>query len=144
MYQFYYQFKKMKIMRKLTLMALIVVIAATAHAQTDTTVVATTAVILKGKAYLRTTTTATKFEEITGQTILNKKMEQEDRQEQLEVERLTKQRIERQSSRQELNRLIKQALVNSSITVDVKTEAELAEIQKLRREAIRERVKPIK
>ncbi len=131
-------------MRKLTLMALIVVIAATAHAQTDTTVVATTAVILKGKAYLRTTTTATKFEEITGQTILNKKMEQEDRQEQLEVERLTKQRIERQSSRQELNRLIKQALVNSSITVDVKTEAELAEIQKLRREAIRERVKPIK
>lgn len=125
-------------------MALIVVIAATAHAQTDTTVVATTAVILKGKAYLRTTTTATKFEEITGQTILNKKMEQEDRQEQLEVERLTKQRIERQSSRQELNRLIKQALVNSSITVDVKTEAELAEIQKLRREAIRERVKPIK
>jgi hypothetical protein len=144
MYQFYYQFKKMKIMRKLILMALIVVIAATAHAQTDTTVVATTAVILKGKAYLRTTTTATKFEEITGQTILNKKMEQEDRQEQLEVERLTKQRIERQSSRQELNRLIKQALVNSSITVDVKTEAELAEIQKLRREAIRERVKPIK
>ena len=131
-------------MRKLILMALIVVIAATAHAQTDTTVVATTAVILKGKAYLRTTTTATKFEEITGQTILNKKMEQEDRQEQLEVERLTKQRIERQSSRQELNRLIKQALVNSSITVDVKTEAELAEIQKLRREAIRERVKPIK
>lgn len=131
-------------MRKLLLTALIVVIAAAAHAQTDTTIVATTAVILKGKAYLRTTTTTTTFEEVTGEMIIRGKREQRDTQEERELESLTQRRLEKQEKRRELNRLMKQALVNGTITIEAKTEEELAEIQKLRREAIRERVKPIK
>jgi hypothetical protein len=121
-YHLYFQYKKTKIMRKLLLTALIVVIAAAAHAQTDTTVTSTTAVIIKGKAYLRTITTTTNFQEVTGETIIKNK----------------------RTAQRELNKLIKQALANDSLNIEAKTEEELAEIQKLRSEVKKEKVKPIK
>jgi hypothetical protein len=143
-YHLYFQYKKTKIMRKLLLTALIVVIAAAAHAQTDTTVTSTTAVIIKGKAYLRTITTTTNFQEVTGETIIKNKREKSDTQEEKELERLTKRKTEKQTAQRELNKLIKQALANDSLNIEAKTEEELAEIQKLRSEVKKEKVKPIK
>lgn len=131
-------------MKKLILTALLVVIAAAAHAQTDTTVVSTTAVVVSGKAYLKTVTTHTNFTLITGEMVVRSKQDKSEDYEEKELRRLEKQSLEKKTKKNEEIKLIKQALATANVEIIAKTEEEDNELKRLRGEAKKEKVKPIR
>lgn len=131
-------------MKNLILTALLVVIAVVAHAQTDTTVVNTTVVVVSGKAYLKTITTNTTFTLITGEMVVREKRDKLDDYEEKELRRLEKQSLEKKTKKNEEIKLIKQALATANVEVTASTEEEVQELKRLRDEAKKEKVKPIR
>jgi hypothetical protein len=131
-------------MKKIILTALLVVIAAAANAQTDTTIVNTTAIVLSGKAYLKTVTTHTNFKLITGEMIVRAKRDKSEDYEEKELRRLEKQSLEKKTKKNEEIKLIKQALATANVEIIATTEEEDKELKRLRDEAKKEKVKPIR
>jgi TolA-binding protein len=129
--------------RLIFLILLIVATAVAAHAQTDTTIVSTKAVSFGKKAFIKTVTCSTRFEEVTAEMIVKGKSENE-KQLDAEVERLRQQKQDAIKKRQERQRLIRQALNTAAIDIEAKTEEELKEMQAERAAARREKARPIR